>query len=108
VFHQGLFGPIMEKMTSMAPVPVTQLKCDGDSYKCIANLKYGDGRWVAEWSTSVFQQSLFSHEPEVIGAMAPVPVTRLTCDGDSYKCTGNLDFGSGRWVAQWPTDVFHT
>ena len=60
----------------MAPVPVKKLTCDGDTYKCKANLVsnlpmpdgwilqllltlsvvqvYGDGNWVAEWDVSVF------------------------------------------------------
>jgi hypothetical protein len=38
---------------------------------------------------------------------APVKVTKMVCDGDTYKCTANLDFGDGRWVAQWDTKVFH-
>lgn len=38
----------------------------------------------------------------------PVPVTGVWCDGDTYKCTAALDFGDGRWVADWAVDVFHT
>jgi hypothetical protein len=38
---------------------------------------------------------------------APVAVTKLQCDGDTYKCTANLNFGDGRWVAQWNVNVFH-
>ena len=64
---------------AMALVPVKTLTCDGDSYKCTANLVsspylmvdffswyltlpvvqvWGDGNWVAQWDTSVFHQSL--------------------------------------------------
>jgi hypothetical protein len=61
--------------------------------------------------------------------MAPVPVKKLTCDGDSYKCTADLVsglpvldgwflqliltlsvvqvYGDGRWVAEWDVSVFH-
>jgi len=105
VFHQGLFGPTEERMTSMAPVPVTQVKCDG--HKCTANLEYDDGRWVAEWSVILLpgQQALFSHE--VVGALDPgIPVTKLTCDGDTSKCTGNLD--NTGWAVQWDSHVFRT
>ncbi|CAO3700246.1 unnamed protein product [Rhizopus stolonifer] len=38
----------------------------------------------------------------VAGILAsPVNVNKIQCDGDTYKCTANLDFGDGRWVAQW-------
>ncbi|KAF8173115.1 hypothetical protein BJ912DRAFT_1065385 [Pholiota molesta] len=150
-----------EAETALAPVPVTKLVCDGNTYVCTANLDFGDGngllsgtppfsirplwrsrpqgdhgryghgsrsghklqcdgdttsalrtscdfgdgRWVAQWGTSVFHQGLRSGNGQ---SLAPVPVTKLVCDGDSYKCTGNLDFGDGRWVAQWNTAVFHT
>ena len=57
--------------------------------------------------------------------MAPVPVSKLTCDGDTYQCTAALVssalldgrliltlsamqvWGDGNWVAQWNTAVFH-
>ncbi|KAF9485069.1 hypothetical protein BDN70DRAFT_890470 [Pholiota conissans] len=100
-----------EDVNAMAPVPVTKLVCDGNTYKCTANLDFGDGRWVAQWNTAVFHTGLFGapdhKEVAEAMAMAPVPVTKLVCDGDSYKCTANLDFGDGRWVAQWSTNVFH-
>lgn len=38
---------------------------------------------------------------------APVDVSKIQCDGDTYKCTANLNFGDGRWVAQWSVNVFH-
>jgi len=111
VFHTGLFGADKAHMSelAMAPVPVTSLKCDGDTYKCTAALDFGDGRWVAQWPTSVFHTSAFGRKADHgIETTAPVPVKTLKCDGDSYKCTANLDFGDGRWVAQWSTAVFHT
>lgn len=61
--------------------------------------------------------------------MAPVPVSKLVCDGNTYKCTASLVrsfilcvwfiqfilklsvmqvWGAGNWVAQWDTAVFHT
>ncbi|KAF5318789.1 hypothetical protein D9619_010633 [Psilocybe cf. subviscida] len=110
VFHTGLFGESDgEKVDAMAPVDVTALACDGDTYKCTANLRFGDGRWVAQWPTSVFHTGTGARlSKEEMNAMAPVPVTALNCDGDSYKCTANLRFGDNRWVAQWSTAVFHT
>ncbi|MEU5270555.1 hypothetical protein AB0G77_18840 [Streptomyces hygroscopicus] len=96
-----------------APVPVTGLTCDGDTYTCTANLAFGDGRWVAQWNANVFHQSAASHQRDTRSAdalrtaAAPVPVTALTCDGDTYKCTAGLRFGDGRWVAQWNANVFH-
>ncbi|MGW2324252.1 hypothetical protein ACWC5C_00640 [Streptomyces sp. NPDC001700] len=90
-----------------APVPVTALKCDGDTYKCTANLQFGDGRWVAQWNANVFHQSPARQGAAVKSVKAPVPVTALKCDGDTYKCTANLQFGDGRWVAQWNVSVFH-
>lgn len=57
--------------------------------------------------------------------MAPVPVTKVACDGVTYTCTAKLvreflthlythnwcrkfqDHGDGDWVAQWSTSVFH-
>ncbi|PPQ87704.1 hypothetical protein CVT25_011471 [Psilocybe cyanescens] len=102
---------LSSESADLAPVPVTRLVCDGDSYKCTADLDFGDGRWVAQWNTAVFHTGGFGapdHKEAMIGmAMAPVPVTKLVCDGDTYKCTANLDFGDGRWVAQWSTNVFH-
>ncbi|KAF9477327.1 hypothetical protein BDN70DRAFT_114470 [Pholiota conissans] len=100
---------VAEAEDSLAPVPVTRLVCDGDSYKCTANLDYGDGRWVAQWSTAVFHTGLFGapDHKEAAMAVAPVPVTKLVCDGDTYQCTANLKFGDGRWVARWSTNVFH-
>ncbi|KAF5328228.1 hypothetical protein D9619_013445 [Psilocybe cf. subviscida] len=95
---------------ALAPSPVTSLVCDGDSYKCTAGLDFGDGRWVAQWSTSVFHNGLFGAADKVDMsqfAMGPIPINSLKCDGESYKCTANLDYGDGRWVAQWPTAVFH-
>jgi len=53
--------------------------------------RFGDGRWVAQWSTSVFHTGLFGEsDGEKVDAMAPVDVTALNCDGDTYKCTANL------------------
>jgi poly(3-hydroxybutyrate) depolymerase len=40
-------------------------------------------------------------------AAAPVPVTSITCDGDTYKCTAKLQFGDGKWVATWGVSVSH-
>lgn len=40
----GLAGPAVA-----APVPVTALSCDGDTYKCTANLRFGDNNWKAGW-----------------------------------------------------------
>ncbi|KAF8970120.1 hypothetical protein BDZ97DRAFT_1902163 [Flammula alnicola] len=102
----GSSGPVND----LAPVPVTKLVCDGDTFKCTGNLDFGDGRWVAQWGTAVFHTGLFGqpdHKAMSEMAMAPVPVTKLVCDGDSFLCTANLDFGDGRWVAQWSTNVFH-
>ncbi|MFI0819591.1 hypothetical protein ACH4TX_25940 [Streptomyces sp. NPDC021098] len=92
-----------------APVPVTTLACDGDTYKCTAGLQFGDGRWFADWNANVFHQSAaraVSAESEK-SVKAPVPVTTLNCDGDTYKCTAGLRFGDGRWVAQWDARIFH-
>ncbi|WP_446040828.1 hypothetical protein [Streptomyces sp. SID1121] len=89
-----------------APVPVTGLACDGDTYKCTADLKFGDGRWKARWDVSVFHQA-GSAERSAAAVAAPVPVTGLTCDGDTYKCTADLKFGDGRWKARWDVSVFH-
>lgn len=119
---------------AVKPVPVTKLVCDGDTYKCTANLvshrylnqsanrliplttqDYGDGKWVAQWNTAVFHTGLWGspdHNQMVCLnltsklkatcatanriikqqqlAMAPVLVTSLKCDGDSYKCTAKL------------------
>lgn len=38
---------------------------------------------------------------------SPVGVSGIQCDGDTYKCTAKLNFGDGRWVAQWNVNVFH-
>lgn len=38
---------------------------------------------------------------------APVPVTALNCDGDTGKCTANLQFGDGNWRASWPATIYH-
>ncbi|KJA18763.1 hypothetical protein HYPSUDRAFT_44930 [Hypholoma sublateritium FD-334 SS-4] len=96
---------------TLAPVPVTKLVCDGNSFKCTASLDFGDGNWVAQWGTAVFHTGLFGapDHKEFMHEMtlAPVPVTKLVCDGDTFQCTANLDFGDGRWVAQWSTSVFH-
>ncbi|KAF5326889.1 hypothetical protein D9619_004419 [Psilocybe cf. subviscida] len=109
VFHTSLFESqkVDMRALSMAPVPVTQLNCDGDTFLCTANLNFGDGNWVAQWPTSVFHNGAFGRKGEM-DASAPVPANNLVCDGDSFKCTANLDFGDGRWVAQWTTSVFHT
>ncbi|KAF9477334.1 hypothetical protein BDN70DRAFT_914197 [Pholiota conissans] len=100
-----------EAEASLAPVPVTKLVCDGDSFLCTASLDFGDGKWVAQWNTAVFHTGLFGapdHKETIAAmAMAPVPVTKLTCDGSAFQCTANLDFGDGRWVAQWSSNVFH-
>ncbi|WP_327237300.1 hypothetical protein OG349_28540 [Streptomyces sp. NBC_01317] len=93
--------------TAAAPVPVTGLTCDGDTYKCTADLKFGDGRWKARWDASVFHQAPGSAERSAAVLAAPVPVTGLTCDGDTYKCTADLKFGDGRWKARWDASVFH-
>lgn len=90
-----------------APVPVTTLACDGDTYKCTAGLQFGDGRWFADWGVNVFHQSAVRQAASVKSVKAPVPVTTLNCDGDTYKCTAGLRFGDGRWVAQWDARVFH-
>ncbi|TKA13421.1 hypothetical protein [Actinacidiphila oryziradicis] len=84
---------------------MTALKCDGDTYKCTANLQFGDGKWIAQWNVSVLHQAAASVPARV--AAAPVPVTALKCDGDTYKCTANLQFGDGKWIAQWNAAVSH-
>jgi hypothetical protein len=91
---------------SAAPVPVTSLNCDGDTYKCTAGLQFGDGRWFADWGVNVFHQSP-ARQASTMSVKAPVPVTTLACDGDTYKCTAGLRFGDGRWVAQWDARIFH-
>ncbi|MEU0840227.1 hypothetical protein ABZ370_12260 [Streptomyces sp. NPDC005962] len=108
VFHQSAARSASAKSVQ-APVPVTALNCDGDTYKCTANLQFGDGRWVAQWDARVFHQSAArsASVKSVKSVQAPVPVTALNCDGDTYKCTANLQFGDGRWVAQWNVNVFH-
>lgn len=45
--------------------------------------------------------------PAVVPGRAPVPVTSLTCDGDTYKCTAHLQYGDGGWVAVWSVNVVH-
>ncbi|MFD7504731.1 hypothetical protein [Streptomyces sp. NPDC059850] len=95
-----------------APVPVTTLACDGDTYKCTAGLQFGDGRWIADWGVNVYHQNPARQAAAVKSASvksvkAPVPVTTLNCDGDTYKCTAGLRFGDGRWVAQWDARIFH-
>jgi hypothetical protein len=90
-----------------APVPVTALNCDGNTYKCAANLQYGDGKWVADWSVNVYHQGVASESSSVRSAAAPVPVTGLTCDGNTYKCTAKLQYGDGKWVADWSVNVYH-
>ncbi|WP_063735076.1 hypothetical protein [Streptomyces sp. RTd22] len=91
-----------------APVPVTTLNCDGDTYKCTAGLRFGDGRWYADWGVNVFHQSAArTASASAPSVKAPVPVTTLNCDGDTYKCTAGLRFGDGRWVAQWDARIFH-
>ena len=94
-----------------APVPVTTLNCDGDTYKCTAGLRFGDGRWFADWGVKVFHQSAarqsVARTASARSVKAPVPVTTLNCDGDTYKCTAGLRFGDGRWVAQWDARIFH-
>ncbi|MFJ2651370.1 hypothetical protein ACIO1C_32195 [Streptomyces sp. NPDC087420] len=93
--------------TVAAPVPVAGLSCDGDTYKCTADLKFGDGRWKARWDASVFHQAPGSAERSAAAVAAPVPVAGLSCDGDTYKCTADLKFGDGRWKARWDASVFH-
>ncbi|KAF9461791.1 hypothetical protein BDZ94DRAFT_1370539, partial [Collybia nuda] len=96
-----------------APVPVKSVTCDGDTYKCTAGLVYGDGRWVAQWSTSVFHQQTLARPSaqDLVRIrtvmMAPVPVKAIYCDGDTYECTANLVYGDGNWVARWSVAVFH-
>ena len=90
-----------------APVPVTTLACDGDTYKCTAGLRFGDGRWFADWNANVFHQSPARGASAMSSVKAPVPVTTLNCDGDTHKCTAGLRFGDGRWVAQWDARIFH-
>ncbi|MFF7998397.1 hypothetical protein, partial [Streptomyces sp. NPDC007917] len=96
-----------------APVPVTAVNCDGNTYKCAANLQYGDGKWVADWSVNVYHQGLASGSSSqsssaaARSAAAPVPVTGLTCDGNTYKCTAKLQYGDGKWVADWSVNVYH-
>lgn len=35
------------------------------------------------------------------------PVRALNCGGDTARCTADLQFGDGRWRAQWAVNVFH-
>ncbi|KAI9283247.1 hypothetical protein BY458DRAFT_5022 [Sporodiniella umbellata] len=37
----------------------------------------------------------------------PVDVRKLQCDGDTHKCTAELDFGDGGWVAEWRANIYH-
>ena len=69
----------------MAPVPVTELTCDGNAYKCTAHLVssplidswflqliltssvmqvWGNGNWVAQWDTSVFHNRFWVQNVE--------------------------------------------
>ncbi|MFI0779657.1 hypothetical protein [Streptomyces sp. NPDC021212] len=109
VFHQSAArAASTQAATSVrAPVPVTTLNCDGDTYKCTAGLRFGDGRWFAQWDARIFHQGGAQAMKAPRGEAAPVPVTALNCDGDTYKCTANLQFGDGRWVAQWDARIFH-
>ncbi|WP_260634659.1 hypothetical protein [Streptomyces angustmyceticus] len=84
-----------------APVPVTALTCDGDTYKCTANLRFGDNNWKAGWGATI------QHVAPRAARRAPVPVTALTCDGDTGKCTATLQFGDGNWRASWPATIYH-
>jgi hypothetical protein len=34
--------------------------------------------------------TIVSHSIQTEAALSPVPVTKLVCDGDSYKCTASL------------------
>ncbi|KAF5328171.1 hypothetical protein D9619_013436 [Psilocybe cf. subviscida] len=106
VFHISLFGAadkVDMSQFAMGPIPINSLNCE--SYKCTANLDYGDGRRVAQWPTAVSHPDSFGREK--FEAISPYPVTGLKCDGESYKCTANLGYGDGRWVAQWTTAVLH-
>ncbi|MEU7545330.1 hypothetical protein [Streptomyces sparsogenes] len=107
VYHQGMASQSSSVRSAAAPVPVTGLSCDGNTYKCTANLQYGDGRWVADWSVNVYHQGMASQSSSVRSAAAPVPVTGLSCDGNTYKCTANLQYGDGKWVADWKVNVYH-
>ncbi|MFF3754069.1 hypothetical protein ACFYYH_27000 [Streptomyces sp. NPDC002018] len=109
VFHQA-------ERAAAAPVPVTGLTCDGDTGKCTAALQFGDGKWKARWNATVFHQAERAAEragwagtgrPGIAAMAAPVPVTGLTCDGDTNKCTASLQFGDGKWKARWDVTVFH-
>jgi len=93
--------PLLQQDSLRSPVDVTRLQCDGDTYTCTANLRFGDGKWVARWNSSVFHQATTAEQ------RSPVDVTRLQCDGDTYTCTANLRFGDGKWVARWNSSVFH-
>ncbi|MEU1667925.1 hypothetical protein ABZ547_30990 [Streptomyces sparsogenes] len=107
VYHQGVASGSSSVRSAAAPVPVTGLSCDGNTYKCTAKLQYGDGRWVADWAVNVYHQGMASQSSSVRSAAAPVPVTGLTCDGNTYKCTANLQYGDGKWVADWKVNVYH-
>ncbi|KAF5327099.1 hypothetical protein D9619_003997 [Psilocybe cf. subviscida] len=95
---------------SFAPTPVTKFTCNGDSYKCTASLDYGDGQWVAEWSTYIRHPNFsgVNDKADMIGMpLGTVPVTEITCDGDSRDCTAYLSFGDGLWTATWPAEFYH-
>ncbi|CAO3693557.1 unnamed protein product [Rhizopus stolonifer] len=57
----------------------------------------------------MFKSTIFSILALAVAGIVcdPVNVKKLQCDGDTYKCTADLDFGDGRWVAQWSVNVFH-
>ena len=114
VFHQSAARTASAKSVNKAmnksvkaPVPVTTLNCDGDTGKCTAALRFGDGRWVAQWDARIFHQAAARAMKAPRGEAAPVPVTALNCDGDTGKCTANLQFGDGRWAAEWGARIFH-
>ncbi|KAF9461797.1 hypothetical protein BDZ94DRAFT_1310291 [Collybia nuda] len=52
-------GPIVTgELPKRSAVGVKTLKCDGYTYKCTADLKSGDGKWIAGWPTPVSQETL--------------------------------------------------
>ncbi|MDX3853784.1 hypothetical protein [Streptomyces sp. AK02-01A] len=144
----GMAAPaVAAPLPKAAPVPVTGLTCDGDTYKCTAALKFGDGNWKATWAVAVAHQATStastntttnntatnniagrtptntaSMTPAMTAttgpaaantatlgfrALAPVPATAVTCDGNTYKCTAALKFGDGNWKATWAVAVTH-
>ncbi|NUP40957.1 MAG: hypothetical protein HOY76_29060 [Streptomyces sp.] len=107
VYHQGVGSESSSARGAAAPVPVTGLTCDGNTYKCTAKLQYGDGKWLADWSVNVYHQGVVSGPSSARSAAAPVPVTGLTCDGNTYKCTAKLQYGDGKWIADWSVNVYH-